>query len=134
MIYGYAAAALVFLLAIAGAGWKGYSLGGDAVRVDWDRANVEAAATVEADRKAQTDKARKAASRYQAALATQTATHRGIVSAYEKAMADHPIPADCALPAGVRELINSALAGTGAAGASLPAAGQPVAGPEQRPD
>lgn len=126
-MYGYLAIAVVFLVAIAGAGVKGYQLGGNNVRVDWDRANVEAAKSVEADRKAQEDKARKAASKLQARLETQKLASQQITDALNRELAKNPLPADCVVSDSLRQSINDALSGKGPTAGVLPATGKPAA-------
>ena len=118
---------VVFILAIAGTGWKAYQLGGDRKQVEWDKANVAAALAVEQDRKSQEQKARKAASRYEAKIATQTLTNREIASALDKALAVKPLPPECVVSDGVRDAINAALAGQGIPAGVLPSTSQPPA-------
>ena len=93
-------ASLVFMVALAGAGYRGYGLGRDAEKA----ANVarEAAAreVIEATRKADQDKARQTARNLQTALAKQKGLNNDLGNALEAHI--RAIPAsrpDCPAPA-----------------------------------
>lgn len=124
MPYGYLVAALLVLAALAGAGWKGYQFGSAAVQTRWDRANAEAVAAADAERKAQEAKARRAAATYQAKIATAEITNRQIADALQRELARKPLPPECVIPDSVRDIWNAANSGREAAPAgSLLSAG-----------
>lgn len=120
-MYGYLAIALISLVALAGAGYKGYQLGGNNVRVDWDRANVEAAKSVEADRKAQETKAVQSAKSYQKKLETQKLATRELTDALSRELNRKPLPPECVIDGGLRELWNAANRGESIPAGELPA-------------
>jgi len=132
-MYAYLIAALVVMVMVAGAGYKGYQLGGNAVRVEWDKANTAAAKQVEADRQAQESKARKLASRYEAKIATQNLANREITSALDKALAAKPLPPECVIDPILLDIWNRANRGESDAAGKLldtskptTAAGKPI--------
>lgn len=129
-LYAIIIGAFVFLAALAGAGYKGYELGGNSVQVRWDRANAEASAQVEADRKAQEQKARKSAVVLQAKIATQDITNRQIADALKRELDKKPFAPECIVPDSLRDVANNALSnGKSATTGSLPSTGKPITTP-----
>lgn len=122
----YLIAAIVFMAALAGAGFKGYQLGGNAKQVEWDAANVAAVLKAEDDRKAQDEKARKSASILQAKLATQAITTRELTSALDKELQNKPLPTACVITDELRNLINRAGTGQSETTRELPSTVKPA--------
>lgn len=90
-VYLYAVAALVFVVSLAGAGLKGYSLGADHVRAEYAARDAKAAADYAAKERELTDAARKkeaewasafqkAGKKYQRELDANATTHLAILA------------------------------------------------------
>lgn len=126
-VYFIGALLVAFVLAVAGAGWKGFELGGNAKQVEWDAANLTAAKSVEADRKAQDDKARKSASVLEKKLATQAITSRELSDALSRQLAKKPLPPECVVDAGLLDIWNRANSGQSFPAGELPATSGGVA-------
>lgn len=124
-IYFYLAGAILFLAALAGAGFKGFQLGGDRVRVEWNQANQAAQGQIAADKQAQERKARKSAQIQQAKIATQEIINRQLKNDLSRELAKNPLPAACLISDGLRDVINAALDGKSPAAGVLPSAGKP---------
>ncbi len=121
---GYVYIALAFMVALAGAGWKGYDLGIDHERVANLAAAEQARKEAEAYSKGQRASARQSAANLQTALAKQ----KGLAHALGDSLAKHiaampPPPKGCPAPVLTDSLLNDwngANAGSGAAGGSVP--------------
>lgn len=138
MIYGYLVLALAFAVSVAGAGWKGYSLGEDHARAEFAAERDRARAQADEARKADQDAARKSAAVLQAALSKQKRLNADLGTALEAHIRAMPKPpAGCPEPRltdGLFDSWNSAnRGGKGAAGGILPA-GSGTAAPTDRPD
>lgn len=128
----YMVAAIVFLAALAGTGWKAYGLGADHIRAEFAQAQEDARKAAESQRQADQQAARKAASTLQAALTRQKALSRDLGDSLAKHIAALPAPPPgCPEPRltdGLRDTINRALAGgAGAAGTVVPSGSKPAA-------
>ena len=132
---GYLVLALVFVAALAGAGYKGYQFGGNEVRVEWDAANVKAQAAQDADRKERESTARQSATRLQARIATAEIVNRQIKGDLDRELAKQPFAADCVIPDSLRLTINNALAnGASEARERLPGTSKPATTPAKPVD
>ena len=132
--YVWLIATIAFMAALAGAGYKGYNFGAASVRADWDRAIIEARDAADSQRKADQDKARKLASRYEAKIATQALASREIKGQLDVALKARPLPASCVMDDGVFNALNAALGGEGATGAKLPdGSGKTAVAPVKQP-
>ena len=131
----YMVLALVFVAALAGAGYKGYQFGGNEVRVEWDIANTAAKAAQDLDRKDRESSARQSATRLQAKLATAEIVNRQIKGDLDRELAKKPFAADCVIPVGLQQLVNNALAnGASETRERVPSTGKPAAAPAKPVD
>lgn len=121
--YVWLIATIAFMAALAGAGYKGFGLGKATIQADWDRAIIEARDEADKQRKADQAKAKQLASRYEAKIATQALASREIAGQLDAELKRKPLPLECVIPDGVRELVNAALRGESIAGAVVPATG-----------
>jgi len=98
--YAILIAALVVMAAVGAAGWKGYGLGQDNIRAEWQAATIKAKEESDAERQRLQDAARK-----QAGNLAQTLTkEKRLTSDLNSALQAHiraakPIPAGCPAPA-----------------------------------
>ena len=135
----YLVIALACIVALAGAGYKGYQAGSEHVRAEYAVAVDKARTDAESARQADQETARKSAKKLETALSAQRklARDRGIqleahLAEIPPELANCPAPR---LPASVLNDINSALAGiaVSASGGSLPGGSgitRPVDGPK----
>lgn len=122
-MYGYIIAAVVLVAALGGAYIQGRTDGASHTQVQWDKAILAANELTETQRKADQDKSKKLAQRYESKIATQQQTNRQIADALQRELQKTPFSADCAIPDGVRVNVwNAANRGESIAAGELPAA------------
>lgn len=110
-LYAFIFAAVVAATVLAGTAYKAYQFGADKIRVEWDKANLEAQAKVEADRQSQEGKAKRTAQILQAKIATQELVNRQIKSDLDRELKKNPLPDICVIPDSLRDIANNALSG-----------------------
>lgn len=125
----YLIAALALMVALAGAGYKGYALGEDHVRAENAEAVAQAQKEADAYAAGLRTASRKQAKNLQTALAKQKGLNRAIGTELEQALrkAAESVPAGCPPPGlsdGLRDLWNRANhAPDRATGGSVPGSG-----------
>lgn len=127
-IYGYILMAAIFVGVTAGAYVQGRTDGAAKVKVEWSNAVIAAKDEAEATRKADQEKARRAARALEGRLATANQTSRELSDALSKAIIVKPLPS-CPIPDSVRDLWNAANRGEGATGAKLSDSAATIAAP-----
>lgn len=118
-LYGNLLLAAIFVGITAGAYVQGRTDGAAKVKVEWSNAVIAAKDEAEATRKADQEKARRAARALEGRLATANQTSRELSDALSKAIIVKPLPS-CPIPDSVRDLWNAANRGESATGAKLP--------------
>lgn len=135
-MYGYLIAALVVAFMVGGAGYKGYNLGQDNIRTEWQAATIKAKEEADAERQRLQDSARQQAGNLQKTLAKEKALKNDLSNALQAHIRAMPKPpAGCPAPElspGLLDLWQRANEGPdGAAGGKLPSTGGTVAAPDK---